>query len=303
MRAIVHTVKRDGPTKKRVAYLANKKTLLGDWLGNDAALNAERLIENHHGKGRKTRHFIVSLEHGADLPDEQMGEVAERFAAAFAPGVAWLGAVDRNTKAVHLHLLLCNSDGERTLNFSPQILRKMQEVATWSGGVLETGRRGAVLAKLTTAKQLKEMTYEQIRTAIENRTLEVGRRNKEGVITSVVLGGRRVRLSTVQRVGTIGGGSENRLPDVPKMGVVCDVAARRKRCKAETRRGYGRSSGNRGMESSPSVKQEPAASPASLLRRESPSIFSSPARSLQGEGEPKGERGMDGRPSMGGRIR
>ena len=249
MRAVVHIVKRDGPPVRRVGYLANKAVLLGDWLGNDVALNAERLMEAHHGgRGRKTRHVLVSLEQGGDLPDEQMGEVAARFAAAFAPGVAWLGAVDRNTKAVHIHLLLVNSDGERCLNFSPSILQQMQNVAAWSGGLLENGRRGAILQKLTTAKQLSQMTYEQIQNAIETGTLTIGRRSKFGVVSSVVLAGRRVRLSTVQRAAALAaahGDATHRLVGDAKMGVVGTMDAQRQRRKNEARRRDCRDPGKR----------------------------------------------------------
>ena len=179
MRAIVHIVRRDGPVMKRVGYLANKSVLIGDWLGNGVAFNAERLVENHHGgRGRKTRHLIISLEQGGDSPSEQLAAAAERFVAEFAPSSAWLGAIDRDTRAVHVHLLLVNSDGERCLDFSPSTLQRMQDAAAWSGGLLETGRRDAVIAKLTTAQQLNKMTYEQIQNAIETGTLTVGRRSK-----------------------------------------------------------------------------------------------------------------------------
>jgi len=47
-RAIVHTVKRNASAVRRVSYLANKKTLVGDWCGKDVRLNAVLLMENHH---------------------------------------------------------------------------------------------------------------------------------------------------------------------------------------------------------------------------------------------------------------
>ena len=274
MRAIVHTVKRDGPTVKRVGYLANKKTLIGDWLGNDIRLNAERLVEAHHGKGRKTRHFIVSLEQGADLPDEQLSIVAERFATTFAPGSAWLGAVDRDTKAVHVHLLVCNSDGERTINFSPSVLQRMQSVADWSGGVLQDGRRGAVLAKLTTARQLKEMTYDQIQSAIATGALTVGRRSKQGVVTSVVLGGRRVRLSTVQRAAAATERHpEHRDADVSTAGVDVRLDARPGDAPHPSGRrprpgDRARSLGQPGAE-----RHRPKATPGTRTQRDRPSIL------------------------------
>ena len=216
MKAIVHIIaKRDNALPvRRVGYLANKKTLIGPWVGKDVVLNSELLMSDHHGRGRKTRHLVVSLERGADLPDDQFATVAQRFMSAFAPSSEWRGAVDRNTKSPHLHLVIANwgydnnsensnpakSNGGRTLNFSPHVLTRMQNVAEWSGGILDNGKRGAVLEKLTTAKQLVTMNYEQIHHAIEQGSIKPSRINSKNEITSVIIGGKRVRLSTVQRV-------------------------------------------------------------------------------------------------------
>ena len=304
MRAIIHTVKRDGPVKKRVAYLANKSVLIGDWVGNDVTFNSERLMEGHHGKGRKTRHIILSLEQGGDLPDTLFATAAERFMATFAPQSAWLGAVDRNTKSVHLHLLLCNSDGERTLNLSPSVLSKMQEVESWTGGILETGKRGAILAKLTTAAQIKSMSYEQIRTELERGNLAVGRRNKFGDITSVVLGGRRVRLSTVQRVASLSdaqGNATNREPGNPKMGVVGHLDDKRQHGSPEARRRTYRNYRTRemGAANAHSRKEGTSRTP---LRREPPSLLFTHPRPVQGDCSPHGTSPLDSHPSMGGRA-
>jgi len=217
--------------------------------------------------------------------------------------VAWLGAVDRNTKAVHLHLLLCNSDGERTINFSPQILRKMQEVATWSGGVLETGRRGAVLAKLTTAKQLKEMTYEQIQNAINNGTLTIGRRSN-GIVTSVILAGRRVRLSTVQRVASLSdvkGNATNREPRNAKMGLDGIVDTQRQRRKAEARRRDYRDPG-KGPLGAANAHPRQAGTSHPEERGKSSGILPSHAGPIQRQTPPPRTFPMDCDKKMGGRT-
>ena len=301
MRAIIHTVKRDGPVKKRVAYLANKSVLIGDWVGNDVTFNSERLMEGHHGKGRKTRHIILSLEQGGDLPDTLFATAAERFMATFAPQSAWLGAVDRNTKSVHLHLLLCNSDGERTLNLSPSVLSKMQEVESWTGGILETGKRGAILSKLTTAAQIKSMTYEQIHDAIERGSITVGRCNRKGEITSIIFNGRRVRLSTVQRVASLGD-AENRDAANASLGVVVRMDSRRRIREDETRRGVGPGASQRPMGAAHTVGQSQRATPHPPKRREPSGLFPTAPRPLQREGEPPGTFGLDSIPPLGGRV-
>jgi len=303
MRAITHMVKRDGPVKKRVGYLANKAVLLGDWVGNDVCFNAERLVENHHGKGRMTRHILLSLEQGADLPNEQLATVAEKFMATFAPGVAWLGAVDRDTKAVHVHLLVCNSDGERTLNFSPSVLKEMQSVSAWTGNILQDGRRGAVLAKLTTAKQLKGMSYAEIQTSIETGTLVVGRRSKDGVVTSVVLAGRRVRLSTVQRAAAAERDPNHREPDVstPRVDPRLDA------CPGDAHAPSGRRPrpGDRArqVEQSAAAKRRTQTAPGARPRRERPDIFLPSPSILPVASKPplSAIPGMARNPQMGGR--
>ena len=189
--------------------------------------------------------------------------------ATFAPASAWLGAVDRNTRAVHLHLVVCNSDGERTLNFSPSVLSKMQEMESWTGGILETGKRGAILAKLTTAKQLKEMTYEQIHDHIKRGSITVGRCNRKGEITSIIFNGRRVRLSTVQRVASLGN-AENRDAANASLGVVVRMDSRRRLRADETRRGVGPGASQRPMGAAHTVGQTQRAAPHPPTRRRTP---------------------------------
>ena len=304
MKAIIHLVKRDASAVRRVGYLANKKTLIGDWIGNDIRFNSEALLFDHHGKGRQTRHVIISLERGADMETERLTEVAERFVSAFAPSSAWLGAIDRNTRATHIHLVISNSDGVRTLNFSPDVLKKMQAVSVWTDGILQDGRCGAVLAKLTTARQLQSMTYEQIQTEIERGNLAVGRCNKRGQITSVVLGGRRVRLSTVQRTAALPdahGDATHRLPGDSKMGVDGPLAAQRQHRSDATRR---RTAGNhlkRAMGAADAHTSREAGTTHATPRREPSELFPACPRPLQGASPSHGTFPMARNPQMGGR--
>ena len=165
-------------------------------------------MENHHGRGRETRHLVISLERGAEIDNERLAVVAKRFMATFAPVSSYLGAIDRNTRSPHLHLVICNSDGERGLNLSPAVLSKMQDVHEWSGGILESGKNssGSILAKLTDAQHLNSLTPHEIELAIRSGNLGVGRRSKAGIVTSVVFNGRRIRLATAQRVAAVATG-------------------------------------------------------------------------------------------------
>jgi len=305
MKAIVHAVKRDAAAVRRVGYLANKQELVGDWIGNEVLFNADSLLFDHHGKGRQTRHFVISLERDCDISTERLAEVAERFMATFAPASAWLGAVDRNTRAVHLHLVVCNSDGERTLNFSPSILSKMQEMESWTGGILETGKRGAILAKLTTATQIKSMTYEQIRTAIETGTLTASRRNKNGLVTSVFFGGRHVRLSTVQRAAALSGRNpEHRQPDFSSLRVDPRLDGQPGDAHAPAGRRPRPGERTRQVGHSAAAKRRPKTDPGARPRRERPDVFLSGPQILSVASKPplSAIPGMARNPQMGGRV-
>ena len=195
MKAIVHIIKNDCKNPaRRVSYLANKDVLVGPWISNDVRLNTENLMCNHHGRGRKTRHLVISLEKGADLEDSLFEKVAERFVGTFAPGSAWLGAIDRcEKKCVHMHLVLANVNeaGTRTLRFGPAQLRQMQDINSWSSGLLESGRRGFIQSKCNITKLIGGMTHEEIRNNIENGCISVGRCNSKGQVSSIIAFGCR----------------------------------------------------------------------------------------------------------------
>ena len=306
MRAIVHLVKRDASPQRRVGYLANKAVLVGDWIGNDIAFNAEALLFDHHGgRGRKTRHVILSLERDADMGDERLTEVAENFMFTFAPSSAWLGAIDRNTRATHVHIVLSNSDGERTLNFSPAVLTRMQDVAAWSNGILQAGKRGAVLSKLSTAQQLETMTHEEIQDAVRRGEIQVGRCNRRGEITSVIFQGRRVRLSTVQRVAAaaVERDPANRGYDHSEVRLDGSVDRRRNRRQDAARRGAGRSAG-RGTLGAPHAREQGQQASAQPQARGEPSeLFPARPSPVQGPSAQPGDSRVARTPQMGGPVR
>jgi hypothetical protein len=125
------------------------------------------------------------------------------------PGVAW---VHGNTKTIHAHGLFPNSDGRRTLNLSPELLRKLQGFK-WTKALAPgrgKGRRKA-LPVYTKAKNLavRDLAAQLIGTdgSIPNQQWEqllasgivtAPRRRKDGSLISFEFAKRRVRASTLE---------------------------------------------------------------------------------------------------------
>jgi hypothetical protein len=91
----------------------------------------------------------------------------------YAPGCASLAFVHTDKKHPHIHLIVCNSDSERSLHWTPTMLREMQSM-TWIANdlakLVQPGRknhRKAVhdaypLARLTLAAELAAMPMEEL---------------------------------------------------------------------------------------------------------------------------------------------
>ena len=218
-KCIVHVIRHTGNPTRQVSYLAKKGVLIGPWVSDDVRLNSALLMESHHGRGRKTRHVVISLEQGAECEDSLFEKVAEQFVAAFAPGAEWRGAIDRGkTKCLHMHILLSNSLNGRTLRFSPDTLRQMQQVNIWSKNLLESGKSDKITSRLSSARKLAEKSYEQIRNEIENGQITIARCSKRGEVSSVFYEGRRIRLATIQRV-VLTRDPKDRESNIPQVGM------------------------------------------------------------------------------------
>jgi hypothetical protein len=176
----------------------------------EAAIDSFTLLSGHHGKGRPVRHVVISMEDCADpflrtASFRRLIKMARQFVRKFARGARYIAIVHADRLHPHVHLIVCNSDGRRTLNWTPATLREMQSMlwtslATSGRG---TGKNKAVavypLARQLDAKTISTLTPEQINDLITAKQLSIGRVNRAGDLTSVVFNGRRVRLSTIQR--------------------------------------------------------------------------------------------------------
>ncbi len=186
----------------------------------DARVDIESLISRHHGRGKRVKHVVISCQ---DSEGEARAEalaalpgLANDWIKSYAPTSDYIYLVHQDRQHPHMHVLLCNSDGKKCLDWSPQQLRRMQDFK-WtvratsgrgSGKHHEPGRGVYPLARNLRATELLKLTKEQINERIKSGSITVGRRNSSGVITSVIIDGRRIRLSTLERLR--GGGAKEK---------------------------------------------------------------------------------------------
>lgn len=146
---------------------------------NPAAMR-DNLLRHHHGGRSKelAKHIVLS---GADESDPEKRRAAFRilrrlaflFLKTYAPGCASLAFVHTDKKHPHIHLIVCNSDSERSLHWTPTMLREMQSMIWITkdlAKLVQPGRkqhRKAVhdaypLARLTLAAELAAMPLEEL---------------------------------------------------------------------------------------------------------------------------------------------
>ena len=165
--------------KSRVASAESYGLAGASNTANPAAMR-DNLLRHHHGGRSKelAKHIVLS---GADETDPEKRRAAFRilrrlaflFLKTYAPGCASLAFVHKDKKHTHLHLIVCKSDSERSLHWTPNILREMQSM-TWIANdlakLVQPGRknhRKAVhdaypLARLTLAAELAAMPMEEL---------------------------------------------------------------------------------------------------------------------------------------------
>ena len=144
------------------------------------------LLLEHHGKGKLLRHVVLSLE---DCLDpllrrswfSRLEKMAFDFMRRFAPNSRFIGIGHGDRVHTHAHLLISNSDGRRTLDWSPSMVKEMQSMS-WTAHAVPgrgAGRGKAVavypLAKNLDAKTISTLTPEQIHELINTRQLQIGR--------------------------------------------------------------------------------------------------------------------------------
>ncbi len=127
----VATIGYCGNPKKVVASFDGLATGLA--VGSPKEL-ADLLLANHHDRHAKRvcRTAVISVQTPRDATAEQLADIDRRLLQAAADlklvlrVASMLGWVHGNTLTRHIHLIFPNSNGRRTLDLRPQLLRQLQ---------------------------------------------------------------------------------------------------------------------------------------------------------------------------------
>lgn len=182
-----------------------------------ASFITQQLVDDVPDGRRKIRQVLLCLS--SDLPVAEQVKILKkacrRYAARYAPGCTFLAILhlDHNGedgRGLHAHLLIRNSNGEgRAIDWSRDDLKEQQGMA-WAAGLDVVPTRGTGVprrkneavpypkSRNLTAAFIGKLTEKEIYEYIESGRLCVGRRNKKGIVTSVIFDGKRTRLSTAR---------------------------------------------------------------------------------------------------------
>jgi hypothetical protein len=191
-----------------------------------AADDAHNLAGDIKGRG-EYRHVILSAEDCANVEERRtmfrgLMAMGKEWARKYAPDTPFVGVVHDDRAHPHIHLILKNEGADgRCLSWGKDQVREMQSMGWVSEATRETfgvvSGRGCgqhtpeysdapyPLAKSLDAKTIAGFTQEQINEYTNSGTLQTGRVNQRGDITSVIYNGRRIRLSTIRGLGELGG--------------------------------------------------------------------------------------------------
>lgn len=144
-----------------IGYFGNRKKVVAsfDGLATGLAVGspkelADLLLANHHDRHAKRvcRTAVISVQTAPNATKEQLGDLDRRLLQAAADLqkvlkiASMLGWVHGNTLTRHIHLLFPNSNGRRTLDLRPKLLRQLQGFL-WTAEFLSgrgKGRRKAL---------------------------------------------------------------------------------------------------------------------------------------------------------------
>jgi hypothetical protein len=140
----------------------------------------DNLLRQHHGGRSKelSKHLVISCEDTLDPAARRaairiLRRVAKEFLRVYAPGCSALAFAHNDRLHPHIHLVISNSNGEKSLHWTPNELRRMQSME-WLAKDLQTalqsGRkksRKAIRnpypgAKLTLAAELAAMPADEL---------------------------------------------------------------------------------------------------------------------------------------------
>lgn len=148
-------------------------------ISNPRAMRDNLLRLNHAGKSKEmAKHIVLSIE---DTTDPAARKAAVRvlrrmtfeFLKLYAPGCASLAFIHLDRKHPHAHLVVANSNGERSIHWTPKMLREMQSMSWLSNDLslmVQSGRkRGGYavhnaypLARLSLAAELASLPQAEL---------------------------------------------------------------------------------------------------------------------------------------------
>ena len=231
-RLLAHVYKPIGRTAREVLALQpDGSRMAGVINGMDGGmtlvpkLDASALAWGLTGRG-EYRHVIISADDCKNLDERRkqvraLLQLGREWVKRFVPGACYLGVVHDDREHMHLHLVLRNeSFSGAALGWIKSTMRVMQSMSWVSPETkkefeIESGRGAGrnspefsdapyPLAASLDATKLAEMETEQINENIRSGTIQVGRINKAGEITSVIHNGRRIRLRTIRGLAECG---------------------------------------------------------------------------------------------------
>jgi hypothetical protein len=197
----------------------------------DPHFDSRLLLARHHGTGKEVRHLIFSTR---EMPDASPTQYMHALAGVVAVAMDFLAKEVPNHDFIlqphidryhpHCHVALCASNGSKCVDWSPKDLIRFQGMEFVSAATKEnfnivagrgrgTRKRGvgrlaydnAVAGehnKTQEAKTAEQFSYAKVLEGIEAGTIEVARKTKAGKPLSVILAGKRVRLSTLRKSQT-----------------------------------------------------------------------------------------------------
>ena len=227
------------------------------YVPKSAELIAAQLGDDVPEGRRLYRHVVVSLaaSKGEDLNQnpighqvQLLGNLVRRYAAMNAPGYRFVGVIHgdhqgEQSRGLHAHIIFKNADAKgKALEWTRHDLSQQQGMA-WAAGLDVVATRGTGVArqrgvpmpypksKGLDAAQIGKLNNEQLELLIKAGNVAVGRRDKSGAITSVIIEGRRIRLSTARALAArdygmaeAGNRGAREIGTAPVHGVVDSVA-------------------------------------------------------------------------------
>ena len=210
-----------------ITYCSNPKKVSAKYDGLQTGIAvgsareiAELLLSYHHDKRAKRlcRTGIISVQTPVNATPDELADIDQRLLQAardlqlFLKVGSMLGWVHGNTLTRHLHFIFPNSNGKRTLDLRPKMLRQIQSFC-WTAQLLTgrgKGRRKSLsvypkttlvirdLAEIlvTPAGGLNKPAWDEL---VRSRKITDFRTRNDGTIISFSYHNRRFRVNTLKQ--------------------------------------------------------------------------------------------------------